>query len=807
MAMEKKPTGDNISMTGVEMLEYYRQFDPIEQKYSIDNITDSVLRKCKTQFSAGFGEIFDLNYLFSLPETHQRDTLRSWVYSILSRSDESSELASLTKKDFSHVIANLYMIYDTDRDDIENQVTVVSLISDMVIGRYLQIDGLERLFNELYVDFEWEMHMGMDHFKQRMDFYRDHFLHQVRDAFMMDRLLENGGFYKRIYEVLTNPSNSKVSAYFCKMVDKQQQLGFTGTHGKLIEFDSEFIPRNIIIMAAYMAGLFHDIGYPETYLRTLYRRICDFLPNMHRQPNMELPAGLFSMLQNSLLFRVVPYEEIRERVGSEKIDHGTLSALGFLLHFYENGTIIGLEPYKAAAVELAALAIYNHTYHYGITDDKSPNDHRPMFLTNPISYLLRICDDLQEWDRVYFEITHRSNILTCNKCHTPVIGKMAAVSTNSNSASASSGKSARRIYVCNCAKRRTQNDTQEVKYSNLIFKRTFDEKSSFPYRRLYNVQVCDCVSIRAIKTLGEGKCSFDEVQNLLVELKYDPYKLLNVALISPTYAKHRVEELRKIKLLLLDQSHIQRIWLDYFVTANPILIKVRLLEKYFSKRDDIKAGISELIQRIREIIKNSKGKNPDSIEQDFEREINEVLGKHIFPELEKKIRSCYSKAKDKSLIKEYVEAAIKIYVRLCVCHKLFCAFRELHGDETPHFISAMESITNKVKELISSDDVLQCLFDDAILQLSRCYDPIVLANSETVPKDYLDQFTLEKPDDSELTWADYYDTAVDRYTDQQRYTPIMWSWDTLPKDKLYIDAFTDLAFFQYIHDECNSARY
>lgn len=140
---------------------------------------------------------------------------------------------------------------------------------------------------------------------------------------------------------------------------------------KLLIFDEDFAPRNTIYMAAYMAALFHDIGYPETHLQSLRRRIFSYMPNMHsRDPQRDVvSSGVFSLLEKSLLFTLVPFEELQNRLYCEKIDHGTISAIAFLLHFYEGGTINQLEPFKAAAVELAAL--YSSIQHFLVSHGRS----------------------------------------------------------------------------------------------------------------------------------------------------------------------------------------------------------------------------------------------------------------------------------------------------------------------------------------------------------------------------------------------------------------------------------------------------
>lgn len=333
-----------------------------------------------------------------------------------------------------------------------------------------------------------------------------------------------------------------------------------------------------------MAAIFHDIGYPQAYYMTTNKHIMDYLANLyHLNSGSGNIRSIYSLLQNSLLFRVVPFDEIEKRYNKEKPEHGTLSAIVFLLHFYENGVIFRLEPYKVAAVELAALAIYNHTNKYGVISEKGMLDaYRPCFALNPISYLLRICDDLQEWDRIYFVISNKSNPLFCNRCRTPIIRKFIA----------SNGVQHAK-YECNCRKA-----VEQVEQPT-CFSQAFDGESKFPYRRIYNVSVCDQLELDAN----------DNNKKLLIKLNYDLYKLLHIAYLDPMYAKFRIEELNSLKRLFENQGNIPKIYLDYFVTSNPVHIKVMMIGTYLNGKPGFQTKLDEVY--------NSGGGYPDKLNQIF----------------------------------------------------------------------------------------------------------------------------------------------------------------------------------------------
>jgi len=748
-----------------EMLKHYEEFDPILFKYDIPAITEGL---CTCE-QAELSELVDIqkqeeipNWNRSCPQTNLQqygELLKRRLTNYLRHYEAANDLASLTKRDFSHVMANLHMIYHSEWKKINRQARLIDLVSKRVISGYIGIDGLERLFSDQYIDFEWEMHLGMNHSEHKMDFYRDHFIHQVRDAYMLDLLLEQDKLYQPVLKTLMHSSASKVSQYFCTMVERQRQLVQSSPIEKYLRFDKEFIPRNIIKMAAYMSGIFHDIGYPETYLRSLQRRFAKYMPSSAAINRQQTAIDArFSLLQNSLLFRVVPLQEIQARVNRGKVDHGTLSALAFLLHFYENGIIFKLEPYKAAAIELAALAIYNHTYKYAVSEKPGTktDENKARFVSNPISYLLRICDDLQEWDRVYFEISSRSNILICPRCQMPIIGKVDGDKWHQ--------------YICSCP-------LPDIKTQ---FQRAFDGSDSFPYRRVYNVSVCDSVEFEPLKKAAENP-TWANASDAVVHLNYDAYRLLHIAYISPGYAGYRIRELNKLKPLLFCQSLLPRLWLDYFVTSNPILIKTKLIGKLYTS-DQYKYRLNYKLETKPEA-------SDDNSISAFLKTEREKLSNFINPIID-------SWASGENKFVEAVKRSIGLYSRLFLYQMLH--FKAKADPKESLWEAAHQALAKEISETYTGSKEFRCLLGDSLLQLSRIYPKEVLVNQEGYPEDYLTQF---EPGDWKKALCnddvegspDFYDTAVERYTDQQSYQPLQ-SNDDLDK----IDAFHDLGFFKAI---------
>lgn len=755
--------------------------------------------------------------------------------------ESSQQFACLTKQNYADDYANLNLVYGEQGDTLRN-INLMELVSTKWISQYINIDGMERLFSETYIEFEWEMHLSADYKKHNMKFYRDHFFHQVKDTYMMYMLLKNHGFYECVKDILLNESISKVSRFVCRSL-VQQKYHETELVRKLRseKDDPEFYIRNMIYMAAFMAGLFHDIGYPESYYMITSRHIRDYIASIHELNSEESSINrIYALLQNSLLFRVEPFEIIEKRIkNTQKPDHGALSAVIFLLHFYENGAIYTLPPYKKAAVELAALAIYNHTNKYGIQNEKEYTIYRPCFSLNPISYLLRICDDLQEWERIYFVVSDKSNIVICNKCKTPIIGFREE----------RKGEIISR-YRCNCQfvskkGKRFQNDDRESD----CYVQAFDGVSKFSYRRLYNVSVCDSVML-------EGNAKSD--RKVLFRLHYDPYKLLHVAYLNGTYAKYRISELNSLKRLFECQKGIPGIYLDYFVTSNPVHIKVKILEEYLAykygaeselpengkkwkksfiqnimqvdiKEEDFKENnfekwLDEKVEKIQEQVKNIKEKFLEMLKADFSEEV----------------RDEYEKSENDSLqsqyvikIETYLDMALELYSKLLV-YQWTNEYLNNYQNE-----SSMEERRKKYEKykdfLLTSEwrfakqyfysPELRCMIEDCFLQFTRMY--LDIREFEFFPDEYYKQYEngeREKIFRSQYTddtgkvieediardgryfheSEEYYYKALSRYMDAELYHPINMGREADGREinvieQKIVDAYTDLYLF-YLFD-------
>lgn len=324
----------------------------------------------------------------------------------------------------------------------------------------------------------------------------------------------------------------------------------------------------IIRSAGIISALFHDISYPLCFYMQMQKRIGEYLPSMNAFTHTEEADldRILSLLQPSLLYTLVGGNELRDflKKHQKKYDHGVLSSVTLLLSLYESGLIHSLPQDKQLAVELAAVAIYNHNYGYRITGDRKSTYYRPVFIQNPISYLLKMCDEMQEWNRKYFEISGDSQQVYCPDCKMPIL-KYAEVKFDSAVNKNCDPYSVQNKCFCGCKE-----------YDNFEF---------FPSRDMYVVSTCDTLQVYPVL-----RGSSPKEMDLVFQFGYSPMKLLHMSRISATYSWYRANELSKLKLMLSNQrfysnetikeGKILNIYLSYIMSNNPLFLKAIILLMY-----------------------------------------------------------------------------------------------------------------------------------------------------------------------------------------------------------------------------------
>lgn len=558
------------------MMEYLKELDPIELKY----------------------------------QTQKGSRLSQRSKALAAEYEIHHQFGNLSKREYSYMQENLRLVYGLNNPEVENDIRTYHEIEKKIIFGYLGIPQLSRIFDEDYFNFEWDMHVGQNFREHRNDYYRDHFIHQIRNLYMMVNMLDCLDFDVAICHIFKQPKASRISEYvneclYIFMGDKKNDVFqlLENIHSEerktedkttgnpesiaketLKEYEEDYFYKYIIYASSILSALFHDMGYPICHFLELRHRTSAYNPAMYMFTHNAVESfdQIAAKLGGSLLFTIVDQEEIRQRLepGKKgKYDHGAYSAIAFLLQFYETGLIHSLGQEKKCAIEMAALAIYNHTGKYRSINSKAEtNKYAMVFFQNPVSFLLRFCDDLQEWDRRYFEISEASDFMFCPQCGLPLIRTKKKEKQDTDEQKELNISE----YSCDCVKGQEQD--HPLVRPNIFYK-----------RKLFIVTVADWVRFS----------QKENAQNLQVTIYYDLYKLLILSTINNEYARHRLEDLKDLKKLVGYQNFhlmsdgilpIESIKIRYFMSANPICIKIKILEEYLSRIDWEKEGIDSHIR-------------------------------------------------------------------------------------------------------------------------------------------------------------------------------------------------------------------
>lgn len=515
---------DSILFNDLELDKYLVDFDIVEKKFGIkpDNVSAYLSAK-------KYNNIFEpVNY---------------------------------SPKDKFSFIENICIVYGIDQTEANSFLWRYKTVVEKLLDGFVHVKGISRLYDEHFIEFEWDMHSRVDFNKHKPSNYRDHFFHQLRDCFMLLKLLENPQIYDRVLDVLSNSTYGKVSKYFSITIDRLvyetdgnlfrifAQNHKTKTPSEIINREiKEYYSRYIIFSTIIIASLFHDIGYPVDHYFKLQRRLLNFSSPIYMLINGDKSSyeKIAATLSQSLLFQVVGKQEIATRC--ERGDHGAFSSIVLLLHYYEAGLIFSLPLEQRTSIEMAALVIFNHTNKYRINAKKEDYskcyEYKPIFQIAPLSFLLRICDDAQEWNRTYFEICDTPSLIFCNECKTPLIRTI-----HDNVLE----------YNCRC------DEASSLKQSFFKTKTT-----DFNRRIIYNV----CPS-NALEYIFD-----DDALTLRFKLNYNYFWLLRMCSIRTGYAHKRRSELNDIKQIVAGQNIGFSILIDFRMSFNPVLIKSWIIGSY-----------------------------------------------------------------------------------------------------------------------------------------------------------------------------------------------------------------------------------
>ncbi len=295
----------------------------------------------------------------------------------------------MTQEGISKIYSSLQVIYS--KEEAAQEVCLIDNVYE-ILSSFVEIKGMEHLLVNNYAAIE--NGIFLEHSAQgEPGRIREHYKHQFRNAYLGLLFLRDFHLDDCIADCIMDKKNEYAYLILAAISGDNQRYQL----------------KEIIYKSFLVSALFHDVGYPLAYYFRMADEIHQFAPffKIVNPAVKTVFAEIKAMLNNSWLFRTVEHDEIRKKY--DRDDHGCLSAISFLMNFYFSGVIYSLDPKKQCIVEMAAVAIYKHTNQYH-------KNKRMIFSQDPVSYFLRMCDDLQEWQRFLVRIEDTRNYLRCAGC-------------------------------------------------------------------------------------------------------------------------------------------------------------------------------------------------------------------------------------------------------------------------------------------------------------------------------------------------------------------------------------------------------
>ncbi|MCI8464399.1 MAG: hypothetical protein HFI63_00840 [Lachnospiraceae bacterium] len=479
------------------------------------------------------------------------------------------------------ICRNLEVFYS--RKEVMEEACLIDNVLE-ILHQYMGIEGMENLLLSNYAAIENAIFLEYSS-GGTPGRIREHYKHQFRNAYLGLLLLDRMKL-DRALEACLQEENNEYASYIMDCIRRDMEEGIAQEDAK------QNTLREIIYKSYFAAALFHDIGYPLAHYFRASEQIQQFVPFfkiVNPGVKTEFPE-IKAILNNSLLFRTIDAQEIKKKY--ENNDHGCLSAISFLMNFYFSGSIynLGKGEKNRCIVEMAAVAIYKHT-------DKFNGADRMIFSRDPISYLVRICDDMQEWQRFMVLIEDTHNYLMCTDC-----GRIIHP-----------GVDDAREYECDCGKQ-------------------FRKITAHENKKVNYVDLCDSLTL-----------SFEK-ETIVVDLHYNYYRQIELILSDYQGVIFREKGLQELHRMLQVQKYIPKIELRYMLSNNPVYLIQKMIEE--SMKDD--GSIRQWIDHMKE---GERKEHLSDFYEEYQRLLPEVKQKFGEKLEENAVR--YARA-SKEFIKKYL---------------------------------------------------------------------------------------------------------------------------------------------------------
>lgn len=467
----------------------------------------------------------------------------------------------LTNYDVHSILGAKKLFYRLE--DAQEQICLLETMQKF-LHEYIGIEGLEELLINNYAVIENSIFLEHDS-HGNPSHIREHAKHQMKNAFLGSILMLKCGYLSDMAQNVYKEAGS-ITQYLVRQAEKvlKDEKKITDEDKMSTGWETEVLSKleEWCYEIFMVSSMLHDIGYPlEFYLRSA-RQLSDYPPYLKiLSPTVKTDfAEIKAHLLGSQLFKLVDNRAIKEKY--DKDDHGVLSAISLLMHFYYGGRIYALDSEQKCILEMSAIAIYKHT-------DRFENGFRMVYRKDPISYMVRLCDDLQEWDRFKLQINDKHNYLRCEYCWKVLLEKD-------------------RLYECPGCHKKYRKVTQ------------------IENRKVNYISLCD-----ELKVKKDGN-------KVIIKVPFVPMKQLEILMDDYTAIVRIERNLKKVQEFVKDQFLFPEIEVDFFLSNDPI----RLIQHMIDEKEYTDRMVEDWIA------KQSKEKKKNL--SDFFNDYLEKRGKNVF---------------------------------------------------------------------------------------------------------------------------------------------------------------------------------
>lgn len=160
------------------MYAFIRNFDPAEQKY-LRHVPEERLKVSRQE-----------KLREKLDEYQKMRTKERW-----------------NLEDIEDTVLTVEKVYGRGTDDLFG---VIKEASEKFLDQYVEIEGTGQLFKASYFYFEWMMHLEYNQDKHDYTYYRDHYVHQVRNMYEMFQFLDELKYEEKCYRIYREDRKSVV---------------------------------------------------------------------------------------------------------------------------------------------------------------------------------------------------------------------------------------------------------------------------------------------------------------------------------------------------------------------------------------------------------------------------------------------------------------------------------------------------------------------------------------------------------------------------------------------------------------------